>query len=208
ICINTCIGFTGPFSLLQHCPECDRPHYNQEVLHQTHSKVKTPHKQFVTVPVGPQLQALYYDLQSVQEMSYHNKHTQQIAEKLEPENRHKQSWSDFIDGTDYLEAIAAGKITNKDIVLMMSIDSARLYKSKASDCWMSIWVVFDHSPETRYKKKYILPGIIIPGPCKPKNLNSFLFPGFHHLTALQKEGLTVWDAMHDITFVSHPFLIL
>lgn len=117
-------------------------------------------------------------------MSYRNKRTQQIVEELERENGHKQSWNDFIDGTDYLEVVAAGKITNEDIVLMMSIDGAQLYKSKASDCWMSIWVVFDRSPETRYKKKYVLPGVIIPGPRKPKNLDSFLFPGFHHLAAL------------------------
>lgn len=33
MCINTCIRFTGPFSLLQRCPECDEPRYDQEVLH-------------------------------------------------------------------------------------------------------------------------------------------------------------------------------
>ncbi|KAG1744035.1 uncharacterized protein EDB91DRAFT_1236594 [Suillus paluster] len=184
MCINTCVGFTGPFSLLDHCPECDEPHYDQDVILRTHSR-------FVSVPIGPQLQALYCDPQSAQEMCYRNKCTQEIIEELECEDGHKQSRSDFIDGTDYLEAVAAGKIADKDIVLMMSID--------ASDCWMSIWVVFDRSPET---------SVIIPGPRKPKNLDSFLFPGFHHLAALQNEGLTVWDAMHDTIFISHPFLAL
>jgi hypothetical protein len=59
MCINTCIGFTGPFSLLQHCPECNEPRYDQEVLHRTHGKVKTPRKQFVSVdkPVNRLLSA-------------------------------------------------------------------------------------------------------------------------------------------------------
>ncbi|KIK95084.1 hypothetical protein PAXRUDRAFT_141559, partial [Paxillus rubicundulus Ve08.2h10] len=49
----------------------------------------------------------------------------------------------------------------------------------------------------RYKKKYVLPGIIIPGLNKPKNIDSLLFPGFHHVTALQHEGLPIWDELQD-----------
>ncbi|OAX33093.1 hypothetical protein K503DRAFT_660975, partial [Rhizopogon vinicolor AM-OR11-026] len=84
---------------------------------------------------------------------------------------------DYLDGQDCLEAVAEGKIKN---VLMFSIDGAQLYCNKQSDCWMSIWVVFNHSPHSRYKKKYVLPGIAILGPRKPKNLDSLLYPGFHH----------------------------
>ncbi|KIJ06354.1 hypothetical protein PAXINDRAFT_92119, partial [Paxillus involutus ATCC 200175] len=73
---------------------------------------------------------------------------------------------------------------------------------------IAIWVIFDRSPETRYKKKYVLPGCIIPGPKKPKNLDSFLFPGFYHLAALQKEGLKIWDASRNTIYISHPFLAL
>lgn len=32
MCINTCVGFTGPFGDLQHCPECGEAQYDQEVL--------------------------------------------------------------------------------------------------------------------------------------------------------------------------------
>ncbi|KAG2045445.1 hypothetical protein BDR06DRAFT_1015663 [Suillus hirtellus] len=34
-----------------------------------------------------------------------------------------------------------------------------------------IWDTFDYAPEERYKKKYVLPGGIIPGPKKPNNLD-------------------------------------
>ncbi|KAF8897774.1 hypothetical protein BD779DRAFT_1667695 [Infundibulicybe gibba] len=44
------------------------------------------------------------------------------------------------------------------MLLMLSIDGAQLYQNKASDCWIYIWVVLDHSPDIRYKKKYVLPG--------------------------------------------------
>ena len=77
---------------------------------------------------------------------------------------------------------------------MISLDGTQLYESKESDCWIYIWVVMNHSPEKHYKKHYVLPGGFIPGPHKPKNVDSFLFPGIHHLAALQNEGLSIWDA--------------
>ncbi|KIJ09474.1 hypothetical protein PAXINDRAFT_87391 [Paxillus involutus ATCC 200175] len=49
----------------------------------------------------------------------------------------------------------------------------------------------------RYKKKYVLLGVIIPGPNKPKNIDFFLFPSFHHIAALQHEGPPVWDVFQD-----------
>jgi hypothetical protein len=32
MCMNTCVGFTGPFAGLQHCPECGEARYDQETL--------------------------------------------------------------------------------------------------------------------------------------------------------------------------------
>ena len=64
----------------------------------------------------------------------------------------------------------------------------------------------NHPPEVRYQKRYVLPGAIIPGPNKPKNIDSFLFPGLHHLSALQKEGLRIWDSVLDEVFTSQIHL--
>ncbi|KAG2060968.1 hypothetical protein BDR06DRAFT_857828, partial [Suillus hirtellus] len=88
-------------------------------------------------------------------------------------------YEDFLDGSNYINAVQEGKIKDKGIVLMMSIDSAQLYQCKESDCWITIWVIFDRSPDSHYKKKHVLPGVIIAG--KPQNLDSFLLPGFYHL---------------------------
>jgi len=62
--------------------------------------------------------------------------------------------------------------------------------------------------DRRYKKPRILPGFIIPGPNKPKIMDSFLFLSLHHLIGLQKEGLAIWDASRDILFSSNPFFAL
>ncbi len=72
----------------------------------------------------------------------------------------------------------------------------------------NIWILVGVSPDKQYKKKYILPGAIIPEPNKPKNPESFMYPSLHHLAALQNEGLCIWDASANHIFTSHPFLLL
>lgn len=94
------------------------------------------------------------------------------------------------------------------MVLFLSIDGAQLYEMKQSDCWIYIWVILDLPPDLRYKKKHVLPGGFIPGPNKPKNVDSFLFPGLHHLSGLQREGLMVWDALFNRVFRSFIYLLL
>jgi Transposase family tnp2 len=91
---------------------------------------------------------------------------------------------------------------------MLSFDGAQLYAHKASDCWIIISVIFDHAPDTHYKKAQVLVVAIIPGPHKPRNMDSILFPSLYHLAALQHEGLTIWDAWRNQLFITKPFLAL
>jgi hypothetical protein len=117
-------------------------------------------------------------------------------------------YEDVLHGKQYLDACQSSKIKDGDVVLMLSIDGAQLYESKRLDCWIYIWVLFDHSPDAHYQKKYVLPGGIIPGPKKPKNLDLFVFPGLHHLRAIQTEGLAIWDGAQQKEFCSNPFLFI
>ena len=64
------------------------------------------------------------------------------------------------------------------------------------------------APDQRYKVRNILPGGIIPGPESPDNIESFLFPGLAHVSALQKEGLQIWDAYDQEAVLSFIFLLL
>ncbi len=97
-------------------------------------------------------------------------------------------YEDMFHGSAYLEAVYSGAIKDNDMVLMLSIDGAQLYQSKQSDCWIYIWIILDLAPSLRYKKRHIFPGGFFPGPNKPSNIESFLYPGFHHASALMKEG--------------------
>ncbi|KIM71551.1 hypothetical protein PILCRDRAFT_804895 [Piloderma croceum F 1598] len=171
MCINSCLAFTGPFSELSECPTCNEARFD--------SLTELPRQKFHTIPIGPQLQALWRSAQNT-------------------------LYDDVYHGRDYLAAVERGDITADDMMLLFSIDGAQLYESKQSDCWIAIWIILDHAPDGRYMKKCVLPGTFIPGPNKPKNVDSYLFPGLHHLAALQREGLKIWDAHEDRVFTSHP----
>src|ERR1700683_3991042 len=98
-------------------------------------------------------------------------------------------YSDFVNGSDYLDAVGDKNIMLEDVVLMFSIDGTQLYCNKASDCWIYIWVIMDHAPGIRYKNHYILPGGFIGGLNKPRNADSYICVELLHLGAIQKEGL-------------------
>ena len=114
---------------------------------------------------------------------------------------------DIAMGLDYLGPVLDGHIKENDIALMVSLDGAQLYEHKYSDCWIYIWILVNLSPNKRYKKLCVRPGGFIPGSNKPKNLNSFLYVSIHHLSALQKEGLQIWDADRNITFWLNLYLL-
>ncbi|TFY51285.1 hypothetical protein EVG20_g11072, partial [Dentipellis fragilis] len=176
MCVNTCVAFTGPFADLDRCPMCQEPRYDQHKLRTSRGRVKSPRQVFHTMPLGPQLQARRRHPEMAEKMQHRDRRVQEIlaAGRID-------DFDDLYCGTDFLDAVERGDITSNDSVLLFSIDGAQLYQSKQSDCWMYMWVLLDLAPDTRYKKPHILPGGIIPGPHKPKNLDSFLFPGLHHL---------------------------
>ena len=203
MCPKTCIAYTGPYSSLNQCPECETPRHNPERLAASSGRNKIPQRQFYTIPLGPQIQALWRNPEGAKAMRHRVIETAKIQQ-----GNAGEVYNDIYSGSDYLDAVESGRITEDDMVLMLSIDGAQLYQSKQSDCWIYIWVVFDLPPDKRYKKKYVLPGGFIPGPNKPKNVDSFLFPGLYHAATLAKEGLKVWDAHQDRVFTSNPFLFL
>lgn len=204
MCPNTCIAYTGPFSELDQCPECNSPRYDPIKLEASEGENTVPQRRFYTIPLGPQIQALWRNPEGARDMRYRVIETDKILRG----GPGTENYNDIYSGSDYLDAVESGKIAKDDMVLMLSIDGAQLYQSKQSDCWIYIWVLFDLAPDKRYKKKYVLPGGFIPGPNKPKNVDSFLFPGLHHAAALAKEGLRVWDADQDTVFTSNIFLFL
>jgi hypothetical protein len=59
MCINGCLAFMGPFAGLEACLTCSEPRYEQVTLANSGRHIKKAHQEFHTMPIGPQLQALW-----------------------------------------------------------------------------------------------------------------------------------------------------
>ena len=199
--------YTGPFFALECCPICSEPHYDPLHPQSSVGKQKIPHQEFHTIPIGPQLQALYQEPRSATLAHYLHDERGRVLSEI-AEKGCLDEYSDVLHRLDLTNVFEDGRIRENDIVLMFSIDGAQLYAKKASACWIYIWVLFNLSLDRRYKKKHVFIGGFIPGPNNPKNLDSFMFPGVSHLTAIQREGLKLWDSALQHEVNSRVFLVL
>jgi hypothetical protein len=207
MCINLCIAYTGPFSDLEACPVCAEGQYDQFRLDSSSGRDRVPRQEFHTIPIGPQLQALYREPESAKHAHYMRTERSRVLAEVDDKGL-LDEYSDVLHGTDLIEAFRDGCIGEDDIALLFSIDGAQLYAKKASACWIYIWVLLNLSLARRYKKKHVFIGGFIPGPNNPKNTDSFLFPGLQHLVGLQKERLNVWDVALQHEVQSRVFLVL
>ena len=211
MCIHSCMAFTGPWSDLEACPLCSKARYDPQVLSASGGKVKKPRQQQVSFLLGPQLQAMYRSPEGAKAMKYRATQTAEIFKTLDENDDVLPVYDDIYSGSDLIDLAdpgQGGKMKEDDILVLFSVDGCQLYRSKTSDCWIAIFVILNLAPGLRYKKKYVLPAVIIPGPKKPKNLDSCLFRTFQHLAALMRSGLKIWDASEGRVFIAMIWLIL
>jgi hypothetical protein len=199
------MGYTGPFAELGCCPYCAEMRYEPETSGGDRKNISK--KQFHIFPIGPQLQALWRTPEGADNMGYRGRCTSSVLDELRENNGQRKSpYTDFFDGLDYLTEVQDGRISTDDMVLVLLIDGAQLYRNKVSECWIYIWIIFDLPPWLHYKKKHIVPGGTFPGLQKLKNGDSCLYPGLHHVASIQKEGLLIWDARRKAIFKSDVLL--
>ena len=70
MCPNTCVAFTGPYSALDRCPICEEERYDSIRLRTSGRRSHVACQKFVTIPLGPQLQALWCDPQHAEDIGY------------------------------------------------------------------------------------------------------------------------------------------
>ena len=193
MCINSCLGFTGPYSDLDRCPKCGESRYNEKDLAESEGRRKVPRQVFTTFPISPQIQACWKNPCTAKDMFYQWEKTEELLRDL-ASGEPLGIFDDILSGRAYLDLVDEGLVGKYDTVLMLSIDGAQLYCNKQSGCWIYIWLLVDLAPDKQYKIRNVLPGGVIPSPEAPDDLDSFIFPGLAHLSALQQEGLPIWDA--------------
>ena len=76
MCPDTCVGYTGPFHDYKHCPICRKDRYHSG------TGTREPQRRFITIPLGPVIQALYGSLETANKMHYRERTTTEILEHV------------------------------------------------------------------------------------------------------------------------------
>jgi len=106
MCVKTCVAYVGPFRDLDTCPYCGELCYDPIKLAASNGKTKVARREFHTMPIGPQLQALWRNKDSAQQMRYRDIRTKEILKEL-GQNDGIPSYYDFFHGSEYLQAVEA-----------------------------------------------------------------------------------------------------
>ncbi|KAG6896261.1 hypothetical protein C0992_009418 [Termitomyces sp. T32_za158] len=199
MCQNSCMAYTGPLSAHDTCLHCGEPRYNSD---------GDPHQTFDTIPIPFAIQALMRHAEMATEMGYFFQQLRELLDQLELGND-IDVFDDIACGYDILQAAANKDIAEHDILLMLSFDGCQIYRNKASDCWVYIWMFVNLAPGSRYKKKFVFPGATLPGPNKIKDAQSYLYVGLLPIAAINRHGgLPIWNASTRTLYKSKLYIVL
>ncbi|KAK2459295.1 hypothetical protein APHAL10511_008688, partial [Amanita phalloides] len=90
MCINSCVAYTGPLLSLQNCPHCGKPCYEETSSHK-HVACQC----FISILLGPQIQAMYRSPEGAKHMHYRACSTQRILQELEENNGEIKVYKDI-----------------------------------------------------------------------------------------------------------------
>ena len=198
-CIESCMAYTGPLSDLLECPHCGTSRHDE------HGK---PRRQFSYVSIIPRLSALYRDPTTAEKMAY------RADFDAEP-----GVVKDVFDSSHYRslcgqEVKLGGQCTGRmffsdrrDIALGLSTDGFSPWRRRKKSAWPIILYNYNLPPDIRFHKDNIIPLCVIPGPKKPKDFDSFLWPALQEFLKLSI-GVPAFDALTVSQFLLCAFLII
>jgi len=181
-CVNSCMCYTGEFAKLTECLICGEPRLD---------KCRKARNRFQYILIIPRLQAMYKDPKMIKLLLYRVQH------EVEPGDI-----EDVFDGEvisnmmkKYLEIDGVpqeykyGKL-DMDIFIAFTCNGVSIHKglgawqSKTQYlCFPLEVIILNLPPMVRTQNQYVFSLGVIPGPCKPKHLDSFCWPFYlecHH----------------------------
>lgn len=199
-CINSCCAFTRNHAARTTCPYCGEARRNSE---------GKPRKQFTYSPIIPRLVALTRDPEYRKLMQYRAEHDAAA---------NPAKVDDVFDGTEY-HRLKSEYVTNldgahahkhfdnpRDIALGLSTDGFAPFRRRKQTCWPLILFNYNLPPDIRFHLEYILCVGVIPGPKKPKDFDSFLWPLIQELLRLE-HGVRAYDIEEEEIFPLRAYLI-
>jgi hypothetical protein len=178
MCINSCLCYTGHYADLLICPYC------KEMRHNARGRAR---RRFSYIPLIPRLRALWENEDMAKLMEYRGKFTH------DPE-----TIKDIFDGLLYRSLLGkhvqpVGGPTQRhqyferdtDMVLGLSTDGYAPFRRRAKTAWPLLLFNYNLPPDIRFHQDNMLSLGVIPGPNKPKDFDSFLWPLVEELLELE-----------------------
>ena len=198
-CPNSCCCYSGPHVDLSDCPYCGEARLRSD---------GKPRKIFTYLPLIPRLIALAGNQSIANNMRYRHCH------------EHKKGVSaDIFDGENYRslrgQHVTVGSKTynheyfedSRDVALGLSTDGFAPFKRRVSTAWPIIILNYNLPPDIRFHLANILALGIIPGPKKPVDYDSFLWPFLQELFRLAV-GVRAFDIITSQVFLLRAYLIV
>ena len=198
-CPNSCMCYSGPHETLDHCLYCKEPRRNE---------VGKPRQTFKYTPFIPRLRAAHASKARAHLMRYRAH-----------EHRHTPGMtSDIFDSTLYRDLLSTKVTTDgkdlpfyffsdpRDIALGLSTDGFAPFKKRKQTTWPIILFNYNLPPDIRMHGRNVIDLGTIPGPKKPKDADSYLFPAVQELKQLE-EGVVAYDSLADALFLMRAYLI-
>jgi hypothetical protein len=95
----------------------------------------------------------------------------------------------------------------RDIALGLSTDGFGPFKHRTKTAWPIILFNYNLPPKEQFLKKNHISVGVIPGPKKPGDLDSFLWPLVQELLQLEL-GVSAFDAITMAVYLLHAYLIV
>jgi hypothetical protein len=199
-CTSSCICYTGPYETLLKCPKCNTDRYKADGM--------TPQAYFQYLPIIPWLHAMVSNSPYARKMQYRASH-QHDPTKV----------TDIFDGAHYFllresfVTVGGEKLPNwffsdpRDVALGLPTDGFGPFKHRTKTAWPIILFNYNLPSEERILKKNIISVGVIPGPKKPGDSDSFLWPLVQELLQLEL-GVSAFDAITTTVFLLRAYLIV
>jgi hypothetical protein len=198
-CINSCCCYSGPNANKTSCPYCNEDRYDAR---------KHPRRRFSYIPLIPCLQAFLRNQEMATKMQYRGKF-----------EHNPTKIQDIFDGKLY--RLLLGKhVRSKDrpqrhtyfddlrnIALGLSTDGYAPFKRWKKTAWPLLLFNYNLPPDIRFHDENILFLGVIPGPNKPHDFDSFIWPLLEELLQLEM-GVDTWDSLEKKTFKLRAFLLI
>ena len=212
-CVNSCCCFTGSYDSDESCKFCNEPRYLADG--------KTARKKYRYSPLIPRLCALYKNKTICQDLLYRHECTvaEHSSSRCREDADDSVSMTDIWDGKIYNDLrarhikIRGQELQDKyfsdphNLALGLTTDGFAPWRKRKYMAWPILIINYNLPPEKQNHLKNLIPISNIPGPKKPKDMDSFLCPLVEELMKLS-DGVRAFDARTGSLFRLRAFLLL